>query len=251
MNAGGSPGTETATELVVVTGASSGIGAAVARSLYASGRRLLLLARRTDRLAALHLDGATVVAVDVADEEAVSQTLAEAQARLGPADALVNCAGVLHLGSFLEHSPESWRRTLDVNVIGAVNTIRAVLPGMLERRAGTIVNISSVAGRQGFADHAAYCASKFALEGLSSVLREEAAPYGVRVVVVVPGVVDTRLARSLEPDGAALERRGDLVRSLEGGLHPEAVAAAVQSALGAPPAECWREIVVTHVREAG
>jgi|SRR5579872_78974 len=235
--------------LAVVTGASSGIGAAVARALSASGRPLLLLARRQEKLEALGLAGAVVDGVDVVDPEAVRRSVNEAESRLGPAEVLVNCAGVLHLGEFLSQAPDLVRQTLEVNVIGVANAIRAVLPSMLERRSGTIVNISSVAGRRGFADHVAYCASKHAVEGLSEALRMEVAPRGVRVIVVAPGVVDTPLGLETS-DGRAAQRRQQLVAALDGGLPPDAVAAAVLRAVEAPPAECWQHIVLTHVGES-
>lgn len=237
----------------MVTGASSGIGAAVARALAGSGRHLLLLARRADRLDALGLAGATSAAVDVADADAVAEAVARAEGDHGPVSVLVNCAGVLHLGPFLDQSADIWRHTLDVNVLGAVHCIRAVLPGMLARGAGTIVNVSSVAGRRGFADHAAYCASKFALEGLSASLRQEVAPKGVRVIVVAPGVVDTALGKG-SGHGTSSEksskRKADFARALDGGLDPDAVASVVRHAVEAPPCESWQEIVVTHVKEA-
>lgn len=236
-------------ELAVVTGASSGIGAAVARSLSESGRPLLLLARRADLLEALRLPSATAAAVDVTDGTAVAEAIDRAEAAHGPVGALVNCAGVLHLGPFLTQPIETWRHTLDVNVLGVVNSIRAVLPGMLGRGTGTIVNVSSVAGRQGFPDHAAYCASKFAVEGLSASLRKEVGPRGIRVVVVAPGVVGTQLGSGTQEEGASA-RRSAFARSLDGGLSPAAVAAVVRRAVDAPPNESWHEVVVTHVREA-
>lgn len=235
-------------ELAVVTGANSGIGAAVAQALSASGRRVLLLARRVERLDALEVPHALTAAVDVTDEAAVSDAIGSAEVAHGPVEMLVNCAGVLHLSPFLTQPVEIWRRTLDVNVLGTVIPIRAVLPGMVARGGGTIVNVSSVAGRHGFADHAAYCASKFAVEGLSASLRQEVGTLGVRVIVVAPGLVDTELGGGTSDDAAAA-RKAAFADSLDGGLSPDAVAAAIQHAVDAPPAAVWQEIVVTHVRE--
>jgi NADP-dependent 3-hydroxy acid dehydrogenase YdfG len=236
-------------ELAVVTGASSGIGAAIARSLVGSGRPLLVMARRWDRLDGLRLPNTTAIPVDVTDEDAVARAVGNAVATYGPVGVLVNCAGVLHLGPFLTQSAEHWRHTLDVNVLGTVIPIRAVLPGMLARGAGTIVNVSSVAGRRGFPDHTSYCASKFAVEGLTASLRRELAPRGIRVIVVAPGVVDTDLGGGDDQDETSAARRSEFARSLDGGLDPDAVAAVVQRAVDAPPSEVWQEIVVTHVRE--
>ncbi|HVC13817.1 MAG TPA: SDR family NAD(P)-dependent oxidoreductase [Acidimicrobiales bacterium] len=236
-------------DLAVVTGASSGIGAAVARALAESGRPLLLLARRRDRLDALDLASAMTASVDVTDADAVGRAVEAAVSAHGPVGTLVNCAGVLHLAPFLTQTVEEWSDTLNVNVLGTVIPIRAVLPGMLERGTGTIVNVSSVAGRHGFVDHAAYCASKFAVEGLSASLRREVGPRGVRVIVIAPGVVDTDLGAGSH-GGRFSERKAKLARALDGGLHPDAVAAVVRHAVDAPPSETAQEIVVTHVREA-
>jgi len=239
----GSPG------LVVVTGASSGIGAAVARALSAAGRPLLLMARRAELLDALQLDRCLTASVDVTDEEAVRAAVVHAERLHGPVDAIVNCAGVAHLGEFATQHSEVWQETLAVNVVGLMITTRAVLTGMIERGSGSIVNISSVAGRRGFADHVAYCASKFAVEGLSAALRSEVARHGVRVTVIAPGVVATDLGRVAASEDAWL-RRQQLVDLVDGGLPPDAVAAAVVRAIEAPPGECIHELVLTHVRES-
>lgn len=234
---------------MVITGASSGIGAAVARALSASGRPLSLIARRGERLDALQLPDTVTASVDVTDEDSVRAAVIQAEALHGPTDAIVNCAGVMHLGRFASQASAAWQETFAVNVIGLMMTTRAVLTGMIERGGGTIINISSLAGRRGFADHVAYCGSKFAIEGLSAALRSEVASYGVRVTVIAPGIVATDLGRSSSNSGA-WARHQELVDSLEGGLSPGAVAAAVLHTLDTPPGECIQELVLTHVAEA-
>jgi NADP-dependent 3-hydroxy acid dehydrogenase YdfG len=235
--------------LVVVTGAGSGIGAAVAHAASQSGRALLLLGRRTERLDALHLPRAVSASVDVTDEDSVRTAVSDAERILGPAEAIVNCAGVMHLGTFVSQPSSAWQETFAVNVVGLMIATRAVLAGMIARGAGTIVNISSVAGRRAFADHVAYCGSKFAVEGLSAALRQEVAPHGVRVTVVAPGVAATDLGRKNASAGA-LERRQGLLELVEGGLSPASVAAAVMSAIEMPQGESISELVLTHSSEA-
>jgi NADP-dependent 3-hydroxy acid dehydrogenase YdfG len=168
--------------LTVVTGASAGLGAAIARRLHRSGRPLLLMARRHEEMARLGLDGAMLAAVDVRDEEAVAAALAAATERFGPVETLVNNAGVMPLGDVAEQPTGEWRTTLEVNVLAVASLTRQVLPAMLQRERGTVVVVSSLAARQVFARHAAYCAAKAAVHAFCDALRLEAAPRGVRVI---------------------------------------------------------------------
>ena len=145
--------------LVIITGASSGIGEATARLLSAAGHPLLLLARRVERLHALELPDSLSRAVDITDRAALLAAVEEAEARFGPADALINNAGVMLLGEISRQDPQQWERMLDVNVKGLLNGVHAVVSGMIERRQGTLINVSSVAGRKTFANHVAYVLS--------------------------------------------------------------------------------------------
>ena len=179
--------------LIIITGASSGIGEATARLLSAAGHPLLLLARRLDRMQALALPNCLCRAVDVSNREAFAAAVKEAEAQYGPADALINNAGVMLLGQMHEQDPAQWEQMLDVNVKGLLNGIHALVGGMIERRQGTIINVSSVAGRKTFPNHVAYVGTKFAVHGISENLREEVAPHNVRVVTIAPGAVETEL----------------------------------------------------------
>ncbi|MEN9583211.1 MAG: hypothetical protein RLZZ616_217, partial [Pseudomonadota bacterium] len=179
--------------LVVITGASSGIGAACAAFFAKRGHPLLLLARRIERLEALDLPKTLCRQVDVTDRATLSEAVVEAEARFGPVDLIVNNAGQMQLSLLAEQSPEEWDRMLDVNVKGVLNGIHAVLPNMLARRHGTIINISSVAGRKTHPRHAVYSGTKFAVHAISENLREEVAPHNVRVITIAPGATDTEL----------------------------------------------------------
>ncbi|QEL55236.1 SDR family oxidoreductase [Chromobacterium paludis] len=229
--------------LIVITGASSGIGAAAAKLFSAAGHPLLLLARRVDKLEALALPNVLCRRVDVTDGAAMRQALAEAEAKFGPADAIVNNAGVMLLGAMAQQDPEEWQRMLDVNVKGLLNGIHAVLGGMVARGRGTIINISSIAGRKTFPSHVAYCGTKFAVHAISENLREEVAGQGVRVITIAPGAVETELLGHTT-DEAIKAGYQEWKQQMGGVLAAEDVAHAIAYAYQQPQRVCIREIVL-------
>lgn len=234
--------------LVVVTGASSGIGEAIARQLNANGHSLLLLARRLDRLESLNLPNTLCRKVDVTDRDAIKAAIVEAEAQYGPVDCIVNNAGLMQLGMAHEQSPVEWDNMIDVNIKGVLNGIHAVLPGMKERKAGTIINLSSVAGVKGFPNHVAYCGTKFAVHGLSETLREEVAADDIRVITIAPGAVETELLghTTSEEIIAGYEGWKD---SMGGVIMPNDIADCVTFVYGQPQNVCIRELVVTATRQ--
>lgn len=235
--------------LIIITGASSGIGEATARLFAGLGHPLLLLARRLDRLEALHLPDTLCRAVDVTDREALLAAVAEAEQQFGPADALVNNAGVMLLGNMVEQDPGEWERMLDVNVKGLLNGIHAVLTGMVARGQGTLINVSSVAGRKTFPNHVAYVGTKFAVHAISENLREEVAPHNVRVVTIAPGAVETELL-SHTSDEAIKSGYQNWKREMGGKvLSAEDVANAIRFAYEQPQGVCIREIVLAATRQ--
>ena len=174
---------------VLITGASSGIGARAAAQLAASGATVFGAARRTDPIAGL--EGVTPVALDLTDEVSIRSAVDTVTRAAGRIDVLVNCAGYGEFGTVEETSLEDARRQLDVNVLGSAALIRAVLPGMRDARRGRIVNVSSLAGEFAAPLGGWYHASKFALEALSDSLRGEVAQFGIDVTVVQPSYVAT------------------------------------------------------------
>ncbi|WP_025126896.1 SDR family oxidoreductase [Pseudomonas sp. PH1b] len=235
--------------LVIVTGASSGIGEATARLLSAAGHPLLLLARRIDRLHALNLPNSLSRAVDITDRAALVAAVQEAEQQFGPADALINNAGVMLLGQISQQAPEQWEQMLDVNLKGLLNGVHAVVAGMIERRHGTLINISSVAGRKTFPNHVAYVGTKFAVHGLSENLREELAPHNVRVITIAPGAVETELLSHTTDD--SIKAGYQAWKQDMGGtvLSAEEVAAAIAFAYQQPQQVCIREIVLAATRQ--
>jgi len=235
--------------LIIITGASSGIGEAAARMLSAVGHPLLLLARRIDRLEALGLPNALCRGVDITDRGALLAAVSEAETQFGPADGLINNAGVMLLGEMSTQDPAQWEQMLDVNVKGLLNGIHAVVSGMIERKRGTIINVSSVAGRKTFPSHVAYVGTKFAVHGISENLREELSPHNVRVITIAPGAVETELLSHTTDD--AIKTGYQAWKQDMGGtvLSADDVASAIRYAYEQPQNVCIREIVLAATRQ--
>ncbi|MCW7551310.1 SDR family oxidoreductase [Endozoicomonas gorgoniicola] len=234
--------------LIVVTGASSGIGEAIARKFSEQGHPLLLLARRVEKLEALDLPETLCRKVDVTDRTAVAAAVKEAEEKYGPTDCLVNNAGMMLLGVAADQNPEEWDKMIDVNVKGVLNGIHAVLKPMQERKSGTIINISSIAGIKGFPNHTAYCGTKFAVHGLSETLREEVADDNVRVIVIAPGAVETELLSHTTSEDIKSGYEG-WKDSIGGAITASNVAACVSFAYAQPQDVCVREVVVAATRQ--
>jgi len=187
--------------VVLVTGAGRGIGRALAHAFADAGAKVALLGKTKKNLLEVQkelkdsLAPTVVLAADVSDEGAVSRAVAAAEQQLGPVDVLVNNAGIFVAAPVEKMDAVVFDRILAVNLRGPFLMSRAVLPGMKSRRRGHIVNISSTAGRRGFAGGGAYCASKFGLAGLTEAMRYEARASDVRVSCVFPSTVDTSLVK--------------------------------------------------------
>ena len=209
-------------DTVLVTGGSRGIGAAIVRRFAREGCRVWFFYEKNEEAAAAVAagTGARALRCDAADTEAV----ARAVEGLPPVDILINNAGISHVGLISQISPEQWDRLFAVNVKSIYNTVRAVLPGMLQKQAGCILNVSSMWGQVGASCEAAYSATKGAVDALTKALAKELGPSGIRVNAVSPGLIDTEMNAALSPaDREALEEETPLGRVGS----PEQVAEAV------------------------
>lgn len=195
----------------LITGASRGIGAAIARELSRDGFRVIINYNSSEN-AALELAreiGAQAVRADVSDAAAVEEMFAA----IGHVDVLVCCAGIASYGLFTDMSPEQWRALFAVNTDGCANCCRAAIPGMVHRKAGCIITVSSVWGVHGASCEAAYSASKAAVIGLTRALAKELGPSGIRVNCIAPGVIETDMLSPLtQEDRAALADETPLCR---------------------------------------
>lgn len=235
-------------ELIVITGASSGIGAAMAQAFSAKGHPLLLLARRVEPMQALALENSLCISVDVTDAAAMKAAIATAEAKYGKVGGLINNAGVMLLGAADVQDPAEWSQMLNINVMGVLNGIHAVLADMKARKTGTIINVSSIAGRKTFPNHAAYCATKFAVHALTENIREEVAMDDVRMITIAPGAVETALLSHTTSEEIKAGYQ-DWKEDMGGVIEPTAVADAALFAFEQPQSVCVREIVLAPTRQ--
>ncbi|MCX0501455.1 SDR family oxidoreductase [Erwinia billingiae] len=232
------------TKIVAITGASSGIGEATARLLAAKGARVLLGARRTDRLATVVAEiraaggEAHFTSLDVTSLSEMERFIAEAQQHFGGLDVLINNAGVMPLSPLSARKVDEWDRMIDVNIRGVLYGIAAAQPLMEQQQHGHIINISSIGGLSVSPTAAVYCATKFAVRALSDGLRQETDK--LRVTVISPGVVTSELADSISDDSA----REAMKAFRRVALEPDAIARAVVYAIEQPADVDVSEIVV-------
>ncbi|QCO15851.1 SDR family oxidoreductase [Azospirillum brasilense] len=229
---------------ILITGASSGIGEGTARVLGAAGAKLVLGARRTDRLEALAADIragggiAEVRALDVTSREDMAAFAAFAQERFGRIDVLVNNAGVMPLSPMASLKVEEWDRMIDVNIRGVLYGIAAVLPVMNGQGFGQIINIASIGALAVSPTAAVYCATKYAVRAISDGLRQE--NERLRVTCICPGVVESELAHTItDPEAEELMRTYRAVS-----IKPDAIGRAILHAIEQPDDVDTNEIVV-------
>ena len=183
-------------KVAVITGAARGIGKAIAQAFAAAGAKVAIADIDLDAAqeTARHIGNAAIaVDVDVTSKPSADAMIEDAENTLGPIDILVNNAGVSYITAFLECSQELWDKTININLKGTFNCSQAAIARMLPRKNGVIINMSSQSGKSGNSHYAAYCASKFAIIGLTQSLAQEFAAQGIRVNALCPGVVFTPL----------------------------------------------------------
>lgn len=187
----------------LITGAGKGIGKAIAIALAKEGVNVILVSRTQEEIDSVAVKArslrvkALAITADVADINSVNSAVEKALAEFGPIDILINNAGIAAFGNFLELEPAAWERIIQVNLMGTYYVTRAVLPNMIERQTGDIINISSTAGLSGNALTSAYSASKFAVLGLTESLMQEVRKHNIRVTALTPSTVATDMAKEL------------------------------------------------------
>ena len=236
-----------ANKVIVITGASSGIGQATAINLAQQGAKLMLGARRQDRLAQLveqiQAAGgeAAFTLVDVTQRDQVTNLVHAAQEQFGPVDVLINNAGIMPVSRLYELKVDEWNTMVDVNIKGVLHGIAAVLPGMMERKSGHIINVASIAGQKVMAAGAVYCGTKFAVRAISEGLRLEVGSSNVRTTIISPGAVDTELPNTISNPAAQQYVAGIYKKEA---IEPEAIARAIAFAIEQPMNVDVNEITV-------
>jgi clavulanate-9-aldehyde reducatase len=233
---------------VLVTGASSGIGEAIARAATDAGARVALLARRRDRVEALARDlpGAVALGADLTDYSQAEAEIERGVSELGGLDALVNNAGVMVYGLPSATDPAAWEAMINTNVLGLLAATRTAVPHLRQATGPSIINVSSMGGRHvPLAGSGVYAATKFAVHALGDALRLELQAEGIRVTTLAPGYADTPLTEAW-PEGRPLERWKSNAKN---GLTSEHVAAAAVHLLALPPEVTVIEYAVTSTRQ--
>ncbi|USI74698.1 SDR family oxidoreductase [Sphingomonas morindae] len=236
--------TGTIDKVVLITGASSGIGEATARALAAAGARLFIGARRGERLKALAEELGGDVAwrtLDVTDSADFDAFVAAAAARFGRIDVLVNNAGVMPLSPLAALKRDEWKKMIDVNIHGVLNGIAAVLPRFVADGSGHIINVASVAAHMVVPTAAVYCATKHAVRAITEGLRQE--HDDIRSTLISPGVVATELGHDITDANVATALAGWRKKSLT----PDAIARAIRYAVEQPEGVDINEVIVRPV----
>ncbi|WP_233193512.1 SDR family oxidoreductase [Cryobacterium sp. Y29] len=232
-------------KIAVITGASSGIGAAAARLLVEEGAHVILVARRVERLQELAAelgDSATVMQLDVADAAAVTSMFATIKSRFGGVDLLFNNAGLGINSPFESSDPNDWKSMIDANLYGVLNCTQAAIPLLRGRAGAMICSVSSVGGRYGAATWSVYSATKYAVVGFHDALRKELGEEGIRVSVLEPGAVWTEFGENVSD--ALLTRRTQLEA-----MQSEDVAQALVFAFAQPANVLIQEILMRPVKQ--
>jgi len=247
-------------KLILITGATSGFGEATARRFAAEGHRVIITGRRKERLEALRselegmhgkVEGPPVVHplhFDVRDNAAVQEAITSLPPAWSAIDVLVNNAGLAAgLDPIQEGHLEDWERMLDTNVKGLLHVSKAVIPGMIARKTGHIINIGSTAGKEVYPKGNVYCASKYAVDALTKGMRIDLLPYGIKVTQIAPGMAETEF--STVRFGGNEARASQVYQGLDP-LRPEDIAELVYYVTTLPAHVCVNDLVVTPTAQA-
>ncbi|MHC9537151.1 SDR family oxidoreductase [Dellaglioa sp. BT-FLS60] len=237
-------------KVIVIMGASSGIGEATANLLAQKGAKLVLAARREDRLKAIQeANKATEIVYQVADVtnfDDVQKVIDLALSTFGKIDVLYNNAGIMPTAPLSEGRRDEWKKMLDINVMGVLNGISAVLPIMIEQKSGHIIATDSVAGHVVYPDSAVYCGTKFAVRAIMEGLRQEQRVNNIKSTIVSPGAVQTELYNTISDKKVA---KGLHEAQLEWGLTTDDIAQGVVYAIDTPDRVSVSELVIRPTQQ--
>lgn len=232
-------------KVVIIMGASSGIGEATAKLLAQNDAKLVLAARRMDRLEAIKEAypeaNILIQQVDVTNYEDVKKVAQLAVDTFGKIDVLYNNAGIMPTAPIIEGRRDEWRQMLDINIMGVLNGIAAVVPVMAKQKSGHIIATDSVAGHVVYPDSAVYCGTKFAVRAIMEGLRQEQRENNIKSTIISPGAVATELYKTINDKEVAEKVHQSQVES---GLIPEDIASAVMFAIDTPDRMSISDMIV-------
>ena len=234
--------------LTVITGASSGIGEATAKAFSNAGYPTLLIARRLEIMESFNLKNSICKRVEVRDRDALVAAVKEAEETYGPTDMIFNNAGVARLADISTQDPKEWDEMIDVNTKGVMNGMYAVMASMKARQSGTIINMSSIAGRKVYGDHTVYCGTKYFVHAVSESIRGYLSPHNVRVIVMSPGNIEAEVLNGIT-DPNTLEAYKKNIERIGGRISPDYVAKMILFAYEMPQNIIMQEVVVTPTKQ--
>jgi len=225
---------------VFITGCSSGIGRSLAWEFHKNGHRVIATARKIETLDELKNNGMTVLSLDITDQESIDKAVKDALNEFGGIDILVNNAGFGLMGPIVEIGLDDFRRQLETNVVGQLAMVKAVLPGMIEKGFGRIINVSSVSGVLATPFSGAYCSSKAAMNSISDSLRMELKPFGIDVISLQPGGIESKFGDNATKILNETIKKNSLYEKIK----PFIAKRAMESQKGAMPSEKLAEKIV-------
>ena len=235
-------------KLVIITGATSGIGLSLAKKFSQNNYPLLLIGRRIENLNNIHLDNCIKKCVDVRNVESFKNAIEEAESIYGNCDLLINNAGLMQLGNVYNQSITEWNNMIDINLKGVFNGCHLVVEKMKQNKTGTIINMSSIAGKKATPGRAVYCATKFGVSAFSESLRQEVCSDNIRVISICPGIVDTELQQHTN-DNSYKESLIELAKNPNTSLKPEDIANIIFHTYSLPQNICIRELIITPTQQ--
>ncbi|RLD91636.1 MAG: NAD(P)-dependent oxidoreductase [Bacteroidetes bacterium] len=242
-------------KLILITGATSGIGLACAKKFAADGNNLILTGRRVDRLEEISTllqkefaVNVKTIQMDVRDKETVFSSLAALSGEWSKIDILINNAGLaVGLETIQDGETDDWERMIDTNVKGLLYVTRAILPGMVKRKSGHVINIGSIAGKEVYPNGNVYCGTKFAVDALTRAIRIDTVQAGIKVTQIAPGAVETEF--SIVRFKGDKEKADNVYKGFEP-LRPEDVANSVFYVTTLPPHVNINDLLIMPTAQA-
>lgn len=236
-------------KLIAITGANSGIGLASAKLFASKNYPMLLIDKNIDVLETIDFKNCLIKKFDVRDFNSLNQAIIEAQKEFGSVDLMLNNAGIMPLDKYYEQSLQDKYDIIDINIKGVINGMDAVLPSMIKENSGTIINISSTAGRFTYDDHSVYNGSKFAVNAITQQARRELAHTNIRFSLIEPAIVNTNLLSTVKNQKIKDEYL-QFQRSIDNGLKPETIAQTILYIYELPQDVTIKEILISHTNES-